>query len=87
MSQSAEEKIKQMSAHIEQFKQMSHRAKDRVERLAALSMEIEDELRMRSFADRVSELFDISSDFETKIESLIDDYSMERNRVKQASDS
>ena len=80
----AEDKIKQMSAHIEQFKQMSHRAKDRVEKLAALSMEIEDELRMTDFADRVSELFEISSSFETKIESLIEDYSMARNRVKQA---
>ena len=77
-----QEKIQQMNAHLEQFKGMSHRARGRIERLAELSLEIEGELKMQTFADRVSELFDIANQFETKMEALISDYEIERNRIE-----
>ncbi|MGK0190208.1 MAG: hypothetical protein ACI9R3_006030 [Verrucomicrobiales bacterium] len=76
-----EETVKRMNAHIEQFKQMSFRAKARIEKLAELSMVIEDELRFKEFADSVSEHFGISSKFEEKLEGLIGDYEIERNRI------
>ena len=75
------EKVKMMNAHLEQFREMSHRTKNRIERLAELSLVIEDELRLKEFADRVSDLFSVSNQFETKVEELIQDYEMERNRV------
>jgi|GEM_PF-876041 len=75
------EKIKEMNSHIEQFKQMSFRAKARIERLAELSMVIEDELKMKEFADRVTALFSISNQFEDGLEALISDYEIERNRI------
>jgi hypothetical protein len=75
------EKIKEMNAHIEQFKQMSFRAKARIERLAELSMVIEDDLKMKEFADRVTALFSISNQFEDGLEALISDYEIERNRI------
>lgn len=77
-----EEKIKQMNSHIEQFKQMSFRAKARIERLAELSMVIEDELKFKEFGDRVSDLFGLTNQFEEKLESLIGDYEIERNRIE-----
>jgi len=77
-----EETVKQMSNHLEQFKEMSHRAKLRIEKLAELSLVIEDELKQKEYADRVSELFGIAASFEDKIEALIDDYEIERNRIQ-----
>lgn len=71
-----------MNAHLEQFKQWSFRAKTRIERLAELSMVIEDELKLKEFADRVSDLFSLSNQFEEKLNSLIDDYEIERNRIE-----
>ena len=76
-----DQKVKMMNAHLEQFREMSHRTKNRIERLAELSLVIEDELRHQYFADRVNDLFSVSNLFETKIEELIQDYEIERNRV------
>ncbi|MEM7699313.1 MAG: hypothetical protein AAF236_13025 [Verrucomicrobiota bacterium] len=76
------EVVAQMTKHISQFKEMSHRAKLRIERLAELSLVIEDELKQKEYADRVSELFGIATNFEEKIDSLIDDYEIERNRIE-----
>ncbi len=85
MNEEANATIKQMNAHLSQFREMSHRAKSRIERLAELSMIIEDETKQKAFADRVSELFSISNQFEEKLESLIHDYELERNRIKNES--
>lgn len=86
MSQNTiEETVKQMSSHLEQFKEMSHRAKLRIEKLAELSLVIEDELKQKEYADRVSELFGVAASFEEKIEALIDDYEIERNRIQNES--
>lgn len=82
MSEKTDDTIKQMNAHLSQFNEMAHRAKQRVERLAELSLAIEDELKQKAFAERVSELFGISSQFEEKLESLIHDYEIERNRIE-----
>lgn len=76
-----EQKIKEMNTHLEQFKQMSFRAKARIERLAELSLVIEDDLKLNSFAERVSDLFSISNQFEEQLERLISDYEIARNRV------
>jgi hypothetical protein len=46
------------------------------------SLVIEDELKQKEYADRVSELFGIASSFEEKIDSLIHDYEIERNRIR-----
>lgn len=83
MSQpSTKELVQQMTAHISQFKEMSHRARLRIEKLAELSLVIEDELKQKEYADRVSELFGIASSFESKLEELISDYEIERNRIQ-----
>lgn len=79
---SIEETVQQMNSHLSQFKEMSHRAKMRIEKLAELSLVIEDELKQKEYADRVSELFGIASSFETKIEELISDYEIEMNRME-----
>ncbi len=81
MDEKTQATVSQMSAHISQFKEMSHRAKARLERLAELSMTIETELKPKEFADRVSELFGISAAFEEKLEALIKDYEIERNQI------
>ncbi|MDF1752737.1 MAG: hypothetical protein P1U89_08205 [Verrucomicrobiales bacterium] len=60
---------------------MSFRAKARIERLAELSLVIEDDLKLNSFAERVSDLFSISNQFEEQLERLISDYEIARNRV------
>lgn len=77
-----EELVKEMTNHISQFKEMSHRAKLRIEKLAQLSLVIEDELKQKEYADRVSELFGIAASFEEKLDSLIHDYEIERNRIQ-----
>ncbi len=83
MSQpSLEETVQQMNSHLSQFKEMSHRAKLRIEKLAELSLVIEDELKQKEYADRVSELFSIANNFETKLEELISDYEIEKNRMQ-----
>ncbi len=82
MEEQKKSTVDQMNAHLEQFKQMSFRAKARIERLAQLSMEIEDELHQKDFADRVSDLFSLTDQFETKLEELINDYEIERNRIE-----
>ncbi len=71
-----------MNTHLEQFKEMSFRAKLRIERLAELSMVIEDQLKQKEFADRVGDLFGVANQFEEKLESLIHDYEIERNRME-----
>ncbi len=81
-----EQTVQQMNAHLEQFKDMAHRARLRIERLADLSFKIEDELKQKEFADRVSDLFNIANQFEEKMESLISDYEIERNRIQNESD-
>jgi len=80
--QTTEELVKNMTTNISQFKEMSHRARLRIERLAELSMVIEDDMKQKEYADRVSELFGIAASFEEKIESLIHDYEIERNRIQ-----
>ena len=77
-----QELIKEMTSHISQFKEMSHRAKLRIEKLAELSLVIEDYLKQKEYADRVSELFGIAASFEVMIDSMIHDYEIERNRIQ-----
>jgi hypothetical protein len=43
-----EELIQQMTTHISQFKEMSHRAKLRIEKLAEMSLVIEDDLKQKN---------------------------------------
>lgn len=86
MSEKVEKMVEQMNAHLSQFKEMSHRAKLRIERLAELSMKIEDDLKLKDFGDRVGELFSISNNFEEKLEALISDYEIERNRISNEDD-
>lgn len=78
----AQDVVKAMQGHLSQFKQMSHNAVARIERLAELSMVIEDELKRKEFADRVTELFVLSNKFEEKLSALIDDYEIEKNRIE-----
>jgi len=78
----AEHLVKDMNAFLSQFKEMSHRAHGRIEKLAQISFVIEDKLKQKEYADRVSELFSISTGFEEKLESLIHDYEIERNRIE-----
>ncbi|MEX2580012.1 MAG: hypothetical protein WD342_13215 [Verrucomicrobiales bacterium] len=80
--QTLEETVQQMTGYLSQFKEMSHRAKLRMEKLAELSLVIEDEMKQKEYAERVSELFGIASQFESKIEDLIQDYELERNRME-----
>jgi len=82
MSTDTESTIEQMNVHLAQFRDMAHRAKGRIERLAELSMTIEDDLKQKEFADRVSDLFSLSTEYEEKLESLINDYEIERNRLQ-----
>lgn len=49
--------------------------------MAGLSLVIEDQLKYKEFADRVSDLFNIANQFEEKLEALIGDYEIERNRI------
>lgn len=81
----AEEVVKEMTSYLSQFKEMSHRAQTRIGKLAELSFVIEDKLKQKEFADRVTELFSISTKFEEKLESLIHDYEIERNRIENES--
>jgi len=80
--ESIDEVVHRMTDHLSQFKEMSHRAKARMEKLAELSLIIEDELKQKEYAERVSELFGIASDFESKLDELIRDYEIERNRLQ-----
>lgn len=82
MSEHTEELVSEMTSHISQFKEMSHRAKLRIEKLAELSLVIEGELKQKEYADRVSELFGVATQFEEKLDSLIHDYEIERNRIR-----
>lgn len=86
MNEKTQSKIDQMNGYLSQFKEMSHRAKARIERLAELSLVIEDDLKQKEFADRVSDLFGISNTFEEKLEELISDYEIERNRIENEAD-
>lgn len=82
MNEETAKTMAQMNAHLSQFKEMEHRAKLRIEKLAELSLKLEDEMKQKAFADRVSELFDLANQFQNKMDSLIDDYEMERNRIE-----
>ncbi len=86
MNDETSKKIAQMNAHLSQFKEMEHRAKLRIEKLAELSLKLEDDLKQKEFADRVSDLFDIANQFENKMDALISDYEMERNRIEVNAD-
>ena len=78
--------VEQMTSCIKQFKDMNARAEARIEKLAELSMVIEDELKQKEYADRVTELFNMSNQMHDKLESLISDYEIERNRIKNESE-
>jgi len=74
--------VKDMNKFLAQFREMSHRAHSRIEKLAEISFAIEDKLKQKDFADRASELFTISTEFEDKLGSLIHDYEIERNQIE-----
>lgn len=87
MSQDTKEIVAQMNAHLKQFKEMSHRARLRIERLAELSLAVEGGLKQKEFVERVDELFGIANQFEEKLEALIGDYEIERNRMENEADN
>jgi hypothetical protein len=67
---------------ISQLKDMQHYSKSNIEKLSEFWLLLDDELKQKEFADRVDKLLTHQSTFHEELDSLISDYEMECNRIK-----
>ncbi|MFT5470337.1 MAG: hypothetical protein ACI8UO_005465 [Verrucomicrobiales bacterium] len=76
--------LEQGHAYLSQFKEIAHDAKELIERLAEIQLDLDEHLKQKDFAERVGDLFSTENDFITQVDSLVDDYEIELNRQEQA---
>jgi hypothetical protein len=79
------------SAHLEKslavlsnLKELEFHARANIEKLAELSLTIEEELKQKKFAEAIGAVYSAQDAFHSKIVKLIEDYEAECTRLKPA---
>ena len=67
---------------LAQLREMEFHSRANLERLAALSLSVEEELKQKQFSDQLGELYSAQDSFQTKLAALIETYKAECDRMQ-----
>ena len=67
---------------LSKLKELEFHSRGNIEKLAELSLTIEDELRQKAFAEAIGAVYAAQDAFQSKIVKLIEDYEAECGRLK-----
>jgi hypothetical protein len=68
-------------AVLSNLKELAFHSRANIEKLAELSLTIEEELKQKAFADSIGAVYSAQDAFQSKILKLIEDYEMECTRL------
>ena len=71
-------------AVLSKLKELEFHSRGNIEKLAELSLAIEEELKQRTFAEAIGAVYSAQDAFQSKILKLIEDYEAECDRLKPA---
>ena len=71
-------------AVLSKLKELEFHSRGNIEKLAELSLTIEEELKQRTFAEAIGAVYSAQDAFQSKILKLIEDYEVECARLKPA---
>jgi hypothetical protein len=71
-------------AVLSKLKELEFHSRANIEKLAELSLTIEEELKQRTFAEAIGAVYSAQDAFQSKILKLIEDYEVECARLKPA---
>ena len=71
-------------AVLSNLKELEFHSRSNIEKLAELSLTIEEELKQRTFAEAIGAVYSAQNAFQSKILKLIEDYEAECDRLKPA---
>jgi hypothetical protein len=71
-------------AVLSNLKDLEFHSRANIEKLAELSLTIEDELKQKAFAEGIGAVYAAQNTFQSKILKLIEDYEVECTRLKPA---
>jgi hypothetical protein len=69
---------------LSKLKELEFHSRGNIEKLAELSLTIEDELKQKAFVEPIGALYSVQDAFQTKILKLIEDYEAECARLRPA---
>ncbi|MBM3359517.1 MAG: hypothetical protein FJY54_17560 [Betaproteobacteria bacterium] len=75
-------KVERLRGMISQLKEMEHYSRSNIEKLGEFWLALEEEIKHKDFAGRMSELMAAQSAFEDLVKAIIEDYDMECNRIQ-----
>lgn len=75
-------KLEKSLAVLAQLKDMEFHSRANVEKLAALSLTIEDELKQKAFVESFGDLYSAEEAFHSKVTAFIETYQSECDRLK-----
>ena len=71
-------------AVLSKLKEMEFHSRANIEKLAELTLTIEDELKQKKFAESIGEIYSAQDGFQSKISAFIESYEAECERLKPA---
>ncbi len=71
-------------AVLSKLKELEFHSRGNIEKLAELSLTIEEELKQRTFAEAIGAVYSAQDAFQSKILKLVEDYEAECDRLKPA---
>jgi hypothetical protein len=77
-------KLEKSLAILANLKELEFHSRSNIEKLAELSLTIEDELRQKAFVEAIGDVYSAQEAFHSKISALIADYDAECQRLKPA---
>src|SRR5205809_4188693 len=78
-------KLEKSLAVLAKLKELEFHSRANIEKLAELSLTIEDELKQKAFVEPIGEVYSAQEAFHSKISTLIEAYQKECDRLKPAS--
>ncbi len=77
-------KLEKSLAVLAKLKELEFHSRANIEKLAELSLTIEDELKQKAFVEPIGEVYSAQEAFHSKISALIEAYQAESDRLKPA---
>ena len=77
-------KLEKSLAVLAKLKELEFHSRSNIEKLAELSLTIEDELKQKAFVESVGDVYSAQEAFHSKIAALIEAYQAECDRLKPA---
>lgn len=77
-------KLEKSLAVLAQLKDMEFHSRANIEKLAELSLTIEDELKQKAFVESIGALYSAQDTFHSKASALVEAYQTECDRIKPA---